>query len=67
MESVLNPYRLDGTPRMRERPVEDLLEALRQLGADAASEANNTCPPVVVRASGLAAGGRGRALPEALL
>lgn len=25
-------YRLDGTPRMRERPIQDLLDALRQLG-----------------------------------
>ncbi len=46
-------YRLDGTERMRERPIADLLEALRQLGADAQSEQNNGCPPILVRASGL--------------
>jgi 3-phosphoshikimate 1-carboxyvinyltransferase len=49
-------FRLDGTPRMRERPVEDLLNALRQLGADAVSELQNCCPPVAVRASGLKGG-----------
>ena len=46
-------YRLDGTPRMRERPIQDLLDALGQLGADARSERNG-CPPVVVRAAGSA-------------
>jgi len=35
---------------MRERPIEDLLDALRQLGADAVSESGTGCPPVVVRA-----------------
>lgn len=49
-------YRLDGTARMRERPIGDLLEALRQLGADAVSEAGNACPPVIVRAHGLRGG-----------
>jgi 3-phosphoshikimate 1-carboxyvinyltransferase len=49
-------YRLDGTARMRQRPIGDLLEALRQLGADAASEAATGCPPVVVRARGLSGG-----------
>jgi 3-phosphoshikimate 1-carboxyvinyltransferase len=52
-------YRLDGVPRMRQRPIGDLLEALRQLGVRAASEAGNHCPPVVVEAAGLA-GGRAR-------
>src|SRR5208337_3596109 len=49
-------YRLDGTPRMRQRPIQDLLDALRQLGADVASEAGTGCPPVVVRATGLPGG-----------
>jgi len=49
-------YRLDGTPRMRERPIQDLLDALRQLGADAVSEAGTTCPPVRVHAAGLPGG-----------
>jgi 3-phosphoshikimate 1-carboxyvinyltransferase len=49
-------YRLDGVPRMRERPIEELLAALRALGADARSEPGTGCPPVVVRASGLRGG-----------
>jgi 3-phosphoshikimate 1-carboxyvinyltransferase len=49
-------YRLDGTPRMRERPVEDLLRSLNRLGADARSELGTGCPPVVVRADGLDGG-----------
>jgi 3-phosphoshikimate 1-carboxyvinyltransferase len=49
-------YRLDGVERMRERPIEDLLAALRQLGCDAVSEAGTGCPPVIVRAQGLAGG-----------
>src|SRR5262245_35142360 len=31
-------YRLDGIERMRQRPIADLLDALRQLGVDARSE-----------------------------
>lgn len=45
-------YRLDGVPRMRERPIEDLLSALRELGVDARSEASNGCPPVVIQSAG---------------
>jgi 3-phosphoshikimate 1-carboxyvinyltransferase len=41
-------YRLDGLARMRERPIEDLLAALRQLGSRVWSERQNGCPPVVV-------------------
>src|SRR5579875_1783720 len=49
-------YRLDGVPRMRERPIEDLLQALRQLGVQARSERNNGCPPVLITANGLRGG-----------
>jgi 3-phosphoshikimate 1-carboxyvinyltransferase len=49
-------YRLDGTPRMRQRPVADLLQALAGLGADARSELGTGCPPVTVEASGLDGG-----------
>jgi 3-phosphoshikimate 1-carboxyvinyltransferase len=49
-------YRLDGIPRMRERPIDDLLQALQQLGVDAVSEQGNGCPPVVVTARGLPGG-----------
>jgi 3-phosphoshikimate 1-carboxyvinyltransferase len=49
-------FRLDGTQRMRRRPIGDLIEALGQLGADVASEPGTGCPPVVVRAAGLPGG-----------
>lgn len=49
-------YRLDGNPRMRERPIEDLLAALRQLGGDLESELGTGCPPVRVRGRGLRGG-----------
>lgn len=49
-------YRLDGVARMRERPIQDLLDALNQLGAHATSELGNGCPPVVVHANGLPGG-----------
>jgi 3-phosphoshikimate 1-carboxyvinyltransferase len=49
-------YRIDGVPRMRQRPIAPLLDALRDLGADAVSEESTGCPPVVVRAKGLPGG-----------
>ncbi|MEX2140194.1 MAG: 3-phosphoshikimate 1-carboxyvinyltransferase [Pirellulales bacterium] len=49
-------YRLDGTPRMRERPIQDLLDGLGRLGVDATSETDSGCPPVVVHATGLRGG-----------
>jgi 3-phosphoshikimate 1-carboxyvinyltransferase len=52
-------FRLDGVPRMRERPIQDLLDALGQLGAAAVSESHSGCPPVVLDADGLE-GGRAR-------
>src|SRR5471032_506669 len=33
-------FRLDGVPRMRERPIEDLLQGMRGIGVDARSEFN---------------------------
>ena len=49
-------YRLDGVPRMRERPIEDLLSALRTLGVQATSDAENGCPPITIDAAGVAGG-----------
>lgn len=49
-------YRLDGTPRMRQRPIDDLLEPLRGLGIDALAESPGGCPPVVIRSRGLPGG-----------
>ncbi len=47
---------LDGVARMRERPIQDLVEGLVQLGVDAECTAGTGCPPVTVRASGLPSG-----------
>jgi 3-phosphoshikimate 1-carboxyvinyltransferase len=47
-------YILDGDARMRERPIGDLVEALKQLGATL--ETKNSCPPVKISASGLLGG-----------
>jgi 3-phosphoshikimate 1-carboxyvinyltransferase len=49
-------FRLDGNPRMRERPIADLLTGLCQLGVRVESERHNGCPPVLVEANGLAGG-----------
>ena len=49
---------LDGVARMRERPIEDLVAGLRQLGVDAECTLGTGCPPVRVAARGIAAGGR---------
>ncbi len=52
-------YTLEGAPRMRERPIQDLIDGLGPLGVRARSLAGNGCPPVVVEGSGLE-GGRTR-------
>jgi 3-phosphoshikimate 1-carboxyvinyltransferase len=49
-------FRLDGTARMRQRPVADLLQALNGLGADCKSDLNTGCPPVTVKTGGLDGG-----------
>ena len=48
--------RLHGTRRMHERPIQDLLNSLIELGVRAESETGSGCPPVVVHANGLPAG-----------
>lgn len=47
---------LDGVPRMRERPIGDLLDALTQLGVHAVSERDTGCPPVLIESQGLPGG-----------
>jgi len=57
-------YILDGEPRMRERPIGDLVEALEQLGCDIQPMQNaegkmqngQICPPIKISASGLKGG-----------
>lgn len=45
---------IDGSERMRQRPIGDLVAALRDLGAQVSSPTG--CPPVTVHAAGLAGG-----------
>ena len=49
-------YHLDGVERMRQRPIEDLLQGLRRLGVDAQSDRGNGCPPLTVIANGIRGG-----------
>jgi 3-phosphoshikimate 1-carboxyvinyltransferase len=49
-------YEIDGVERMRNRPIQELLNGLNQLGADVTSKENTGCPPVVINASGLKGG-----------
>jgi len=48
-------YVLDGTPRMRQRPIGELLAALRSLGLKAEAGSPGECPPVTVTATGVTA------------
>ena len=41
-------YRLSGVPRMHERPIGDLVDALKQAGADIQYLANNGFPPLKI-------------------
>lgn len=60
-------YILDGEPRMRERPIGDLIDSLTQLGAkispfsqrermEGEGEIDQICPPIKIIASGLPGG-----------
>ncbi len=50
-------YRLSGVPRMHERPIGDLVEALRQLGADINCTLNEGFPPLHIKPARIRAGG----------
>ncbi|HPG25739.1 MAG: 3-phosphoshikimate 1-carboxyvinyltransferase [Spirochaetaceae bacterium] len=50
------PIVVDGNARMRERPISDLVTALRALGAGLTVEGRNDCPPVRVHGGGLPGG-----------
>lgn len=51
-------YVLDGVPRMRERPIGDLVTGLKQLGADADCFLGTNCPPVRIVGKGGLPGGK---------
>jgi 3-phosphoshikimate 1-carboxyvinyltransferase len=50
------PVEIDGDARMRERPIGDLIEALRALGARCEALGPGACPPVRVEGGPLAGG-----------
>ncbi|MBW2019372.1 MAG: 3-phosphoshikimate 1-carboxyvinyltransferase [Deltaproteobacteria bacterium] len=50
---------LDGNSRMRQRPIQPLVDALNQMGVKARCIEENGCPPVKVRAKGLPGGKTG--------
>jgi 3-phosphoshikimate 1-carboxyvinyltransferase len=49
-------YILRGEPRMHERPIRDLIDALRTLGANIEYLENEGCPPLKINAGGLNGG-----------
>ena len=51
-------YRLSGVPRMHERPIGDLVDALRQLGADIRYLGNEGFPPLEIHPAAIRPGGR---------
>ncbi|CAM9363601.1 unnamed protein product [Discosporangium mesarthrocarpum] len=48
-------FMMDGTPRMRERPIIDLVLGLKQLGVDI-NCSDTGCPPVSINATGIKGG-----------
>jgi 3-phosphoshikimate 1-carboxyvinyltransferase len=50
------PFTLSGSPRLCQRPIQPLLDALSSMGVDARSKGNNGYPPVIVNANGLRGG-----------
>jgi 3-phosphoshikimate 1-carboxyvinyltransferase len=50
-------YRLSGVPRMHERPIGDLVDALRELGADIRCVNNEGYPPLEISPSTICSGG----------
>ncbi|KAF7598083.1 MAG: 3-phosphoshikimate 1-carboxyvinyltransferase [Candidatus Dactylopiibacterium carminicum] len=50
-------YKLHGVPRMHERPIGDLVDGLRQIGADIEYLGNEGFPPLQIRPARIQAGG----------
>ena len=49
-------YTLTGTHRMQERPIQDLLDGLVQMGVAARSVNNSGCPPIEVKGGSISGG-----------
>ncbi|CAM3718686.1 3-phosphoshikimate 1-carboxyvinyltransferase [Polynucleobacter antarcticus] len=47
-------YRLSGVPRMHERPIRDLVDGLRQVGADITYESQEGYPPIKIASADIA-------------
>lgn len=47
------PCIITGNKRMQERPIQDLINALKKLGVEISTEKNNGCPPVILKGSGI--------------
>ena len=50
-------YKLSGVPRMHERPIGDLVDGLRQIGADITYLGNEGFPPLAIKPAMIKAGG----------
>jgi 3-phosphoshikimate 1-carboxyvinyltransferase len=49
-------FKITGDPRMSERPIAPLMEALQGWGVKVRSDADNGCPPLTIEADGIAGG-----------
>ena len=49
-------YVIDGNERMRERPIQDLIDGLAPLGVEITSLNGDGCPPITVNANGIRGG-----------
>ena len=56
LSTLSGKYRLDGTARMQQRPIADLIDAINQLGGTIRSLSENNCPPLLVEGTGLQGG-----------
>jgi 3-phosphoshikimate 1-carboxyvinyltransferase len=56
LATATGTFHVDGNPRMRQRPISDLLDALAELGVPATSDLGTGCPPLTIAAAGLAGG-----------
>ncbi|MBI5591247.1 MAG: 3-phosphoshikimate 1-carboxyvinyltransferase [Deltaproteobacteria bacterium] len=52
----IGKYILTGTPRMQERPIQDLLEGLNQIGVGTKSLGRPGCPPIEIEAGEISGG-----------
>lgn len=52
LSAIGGRYHLRGVPRMHQRPIGDLVDALNQLGGGVAAESEGGCPPVSIDSHG---------------